>query len=478
MIYINYSYDITQFIGLPRKLSLRINTNSMIDKKLVEKYNYQVPRYTSYPTVPDWDKEVPTQSQWLKTLLNNYNPSEGLSIYIHLPFCENLCTYCGCNKRITKNHSYEIPYIRAVLEEWRLYRQQFNDKPKLKELHLGGGTPTFFSPANLAFLLGSILDDCIVPQDCEMSFEAHPNSTTREHLETLRTLGFNRLSLGVQDISSMILEAINRRQTVEDVRRVTLEARRLGYESINYDLIYGLPFQDLNHIKDNMAFIEELMPDRIAFYSYAHVPWKSPSQRAFTIDNVPKGLTKLNLFLEGYNTLTALGYEPIGMDHFCLPTDKLFQSLNDRTLHRNFMGYTASYSSISIGLGMSSISDAWGMYAQNEKSLESYQERIANSELPIIKGHRLTYSEKIMRESILKLMCQGELSWSDNDPLYELIKDQLLQMQQFEKDQLIMISDCSIKVTDLGQFFIRNICAAIDPFQFTLESQQKFSSAI
>jgi len=442
----------------------------------LEKYNISVPRYTSYPTVPNWQDEVPITGQWMKHVMSSYIDHPEISLYIHLPFCESLCTYCGCNKRITKNHAVEIPYIEAVLNEWRIYRSYFVNPPVIKEIHLGGGTPTFFAPEQLHNLINSILSDSTIAEDHAFSFEAHPSSTSVDHLQTLYDLGFNRISIGVQDISPEILTAINRKQTAEQVAFVTENARRIGYNSVNYDIIYGLPFQTLDNINQTIDFISEQMPDRIAYYSYAHVPWVSASQRAFTIDNVPTGKEKNRLYRQGKDRLLGLGYRTIGMDHFCLEDETLHQAYVQGKMHRNFMGYTPNYTQCSIALGTSSISDSWTMYVQNNKSVESYTSSVNNGMLPISKGHILSQDEQTIRQHILNLMCRDYTSWDSNNYIPNINYAALSDMEQ---DGLIEYGKDFIKVLEPGKYFIRNICSAIDPtFKLQSISTNKYSNAI
>lgn len=265
---------------------------------LIQKYNVPGPRYTSYPTVPYWNEKHFSLEQWKNTFVKSFeesNLSEGISLYIHLPFCELLCTFCGCHKRITKRHEVEHPYIEAVLKEWQLYCDLFPNKPKIKEIHLGGGTPTFFSPENLERLIHGILSKADLADEYEFSFEGHPNNTTREHLQKLFDLGFRRVSFGVQDYSPKVQEAIHRVQSFHNVAKVTFWAREIGYTSISHDLIYGLPFQTLEDVVDTIEKTKSLSPDRLAFYSYAHVPWiKGNGQRGFKDEDVPKDEEKEN----------------------------------------------------------------------------------------------------------------------------------------------------------------------------------------
>ena len=351
---------------------------------LINKYNIPGPRYTSYPTVPYWENESFTSEKWQNTVVRAFNESnaeEGISIYIHLPFCENLCTFCACHKRITKQHSVETPYLESVLKEWNLYlelfRQQpttYNQQPKLKELHLGGGTPTFFSPENLRILLEGIFATVEIAENPEFSFEGHPNNTTKEHLQTLYDLGFRRCSFGVQDYDLKVQKAINRIQPFENVKNVTDWAREIGYKSVSHDLVFGLPHQSWEAMEFTIRKTMELKPDRLAFYSYAHVPWiKGVGQRGFDENDLPSGEEKRKLYENGKKLLEDLGYIEVGMDHFSLESDDLYQSLIHKKLHRNFMGYTSSSTQLMVGLGMSAISDSWYGFEQNEKTVEEYQ---------------------------------------------------------------------------------------------------------
>lgn len=446
---------------------------------LIEKYNTAVPRYTSYPTVPHWQSESPTQEEWLADLRKNYNEYPELSLYIHLPFCEALCTYCGCNKRITKNHKVESPYIDAVLKEWKIYLRHLGVRPTIKEIHLGGGTPTFFDAENLKRLISTIIEDADLAEGYEFSFEAHPNSTSSLHLKTLYNLGFRRISVGVQDVSPNILQAINRRQTADEVRGVTTWARAIGYTSVNYDIIYGLPFQKPSNILETAKFIAEQKPDRIAFYSYAHVPWKSASQRAFTVKDVPSGVEKNELYDIGRYLLEMEEYKAVGMDHFCLENEALYQSYKRGEMHRNFMGYTPNYTKCSIALGASSISDSWSMYVQNEKHVETYQEVVNAGRLPLIKGHKLNDSELMMRKHILNLMCKDRTDWKEDSRDAIALAPFLSNLDELVADGLVRYNNRSIKITETGKFFIRNVCSSIDPiFQSQSSDNQMFSKAI
>jgi oxygen-independent coproporphyrinogen-3 oxidase len=433
---------------------------------LVQKYNIPGPRYTSYPTVPYWNEELFHVADWKATVLQSFNESnnsEGISLYIHLPFCESLCTFCGCNKRITKRHEVEHPYIKAVLKEWKLYCDLFPNKPIIKEIHLGGGTPTFFSAEHLEILINGLFLTASKAENYEFSFEGHPNNTTRKQLQKLYDLGFRRVSFGVQDYSKKVQEAIHRIQPFHNVAKVTFWAKEIGYTSIGHDLIFGLPFQNLNDVIDTIDKTKSLQPDRLAFYSYAHVPWiKGNGQRGFNEVDLPKDDEKRLLYEEGKKLLSKNGYHEIGMDHFALENDSMFLSAQKGKLHRNFMGYTASKTQLMIGLGVSSISDSWYAFAQNEKSIEDYYARLEQNELPIFRGHLLTREDLIIRKHILNLMCQFETSWDNSSMQFPEINEVLQQLKEMEQDGLIAYKENGIIITEKGKPFVRNICMAFD----------------
>lgn len=429
---------------------------------LLDKYNIPAPRYTSYPTVPYWSEEKPAQAIWREKVLNTFSRCREISLYVHLPYCESLCTYCGCNKRITKNHQVESPYIDSVLKEWALYTELLPEKPIIKELHLGGGTPTFFQPENLERLVKGILGNARVPERVDFGFEAHPGSTTYAHLEVLRSLGFNRISIGVQDFAPEILEIINRKQTFESVAEVTKWARELGYESVNYDLIFGLPLQTPRHIEETVRKVAQLKPERIAFYSYAHVPWIKPSQRAYSEADLPLGKAKRALYELGRARLESIGYTEIGLDHFALPHDSLYHAMEEGSLHRNFMGYTPYYTELSIALGASGISDSEDAFIQNERKIEDYQKAVDQGIFPVMKGHLLTKEDLIMRGHILNLMCRNETTWKRPEFQTGALYVGIERLDEMEKDGLIERYPFHLKVTAKGRPFIRNICLALD----------------
>ncbi|TXD75847.1 oxygen-independent coproporphyrinogen III oxidase [Algoriphagus ratkowskyi] len=429
---------------------------------LIQKYNIPAPRYTSYPTVPLWENNL-ENFQWhdlVSKAFQDFGKEEGISIYIHLPFCESLCTYCGCNKRITKNNAVKDPYIQALLAEWAQYKEIFNGSPKIAGIHLGGGTPTFFEPSYLKYLIETILEDAEINPNAEFSFEGHPNNTTYEHLKTLNDLGFNRVSYGIQDFDVQVQTAIHRIQPFEKVKYATDSARILGYTSINYDLIFGLPHQTLQTMEATFRKVQELRPERIAFYSYAHLPSAFPSQKSFE-SFLPTATEKTELYEFGRALLVEMGYEEVGMDHFALPNDALTLAKNDGVLHRNFMGYTTLPSKILIGLGASSINDIYYAYAQNEKSIGKYEALVNQNIFAIQKGHVLTELDISTRQVILDLICkkQAVIPLEISEKLSE---NQIDSLKEMEKDGLITTTKNQILVSEIGMKVIRNVCSQLD----------------
>ena len=388
---------------------------------------------------------------------------ERAAVYIHIPFCESLCTYCGCNTRITRNHKVALPYIDVVIKEWNLYLDGLKrEKIPLGELHLGGGTPTFLSPHELSYLLSGILARARTLSDAEFSVEADPRVTRIEHLEVLKKFGFTRLSLGIQDFDPQVQETVHRTQTEAEVKEVTDNARRLGFNSINYDLIYGLPFQTLSSIEQTIEVVKRLRPDRIAFYSYAHVPWIKPAHRRFTEADLPSGDQKRALYELGRKRLEEVGYREIGMDHFALESDSLWKATQEGTLHRNFMGYTSRQVAPQIGLGVSAIGDSWYVFAQNEKIVETYQKRVQAGELPLLRGHVLSPEDQVIRRHVLNLMTRLQTDTHApglTDPFLDTVPERLTELT---RDGLLEISEGKFRITEKGKPFLRNTCMAFD----------------
>jgi oxygen-independent coproporphyrinogen-3 oxidase len=459
----------------------RMRKAEAVDPVLVRTYNQPLPRYTSYPTVPFWNDALDGE-EWARLFTQRFaeeNHTTGISLYVHLPFCESLCTYCGCNKKITTNHSVEEEYLNAIETEWRLYRQLMPETPIIRELHLGGGTPTFFSPQNLMRLVQTILTTAQVHPEHQFSIEGYPNNTTAEHLQVLYDLSFRRISYGVQDNDPAVQRIINRIQPVENVRRATEAARRIGFTSVNYDLIYGLPLQTRESIERTINEVIALQPDRIAFYSYAHVPWTSKAQRLFDEADLPDADTKISLYLKGKELLTAAGYADIGMDHFALPHDELYRAREAGNLHRNFMGYTTQHAGLLLGLGVSAISDTGTAFAQNEKTLHDYNKAVQSGALAVRKGYVLSDEDGVFKKYILDISCQGSTAFRKQDlPLLQQYT--FPKLETLAADCLVEWTTMGMQLTAQGHYFIRVVCSALDLYLQRGKQQEKpvFSKSI
>jgi oxygen-independent coproporphyrinogen III oxidase len=439
--------------------------NAALRSARVAKYDVAGPRYTSYPTVPYWE-DTPSEQQWLERVgaaLHAAQASgQGAGIYVHVPFCRALCTFCGCNTRVTRTHTIVMPYVRSVLSEYALYRERLGvQEIAIGELHLGGGTPTFLTPEELGELVGGLLQFSRPHPQAVLSIEVDPRVTSGEQLAVLAQFGFKRISLGVQDFDPRVQDIVNRVQSVEQVRAVTERARALGFNSVNFDLIYGLPLQTPASVEATMDAVCELRPDRIALYGYAHVPWIRPGQRRFTEADLPEGAARRALYELGRDRLESAGYLEIGLDHFALPTDSLWTAARSGLMHRNFMGYTDACTRPLLGLGVSAIGDAGDAYAQNEKELQIYQERVGRRELPLHRGHLLDAEDQVLRRHILGLMTRLETKWRGAD--YTAFLDGLPgRLAEFCADGLLELDQDGCRVTEAGRPFLRNICMAFD----------------
>lgn len=445
---------------------------------LYQRYNQSIPRYTSYPTVPHWKAWQHSQEWQDQLALQAQKTKSGIAIYIHLPYCEHLCTYCGCNKKITTNHRVESPYIDRLLKEWDLYVQAFaGNTITISELHLGGGTPTFFAPAQLQRLIEGIFALATAHPQLEMSFEGHPNNTTKEHLQVLRQMGFNRVSFGVQDLDAEVQRLIARIQPLENLVEATENARKLGYNSVNYDLIYGLPLQTPGKLANTLREVIALRPDRVAFYGYAHVPWKSRSQRLYDESHLPSPAERIALYEQGREAFLAAGYEDVGMDHFALPNDSLLIALHNKRLHRNFMGYTANATPLLIGLGVSAISDLGTAFGQNSKEMAQWERMIDAGEFPIDKGLVLSQDDRIRQKFILDMSCQGSIALPAH---WEFETHQRRLLQQMVADGLLEQQQNRLELTPTGKLFTRHACSLFDAYLAPegTSSLKRFSQAV
>ncbi len=443
---------------------------------LFRKYDIPAPRYTSYPTVPYWG-EVPTLDRWIESLTKTLQePLSKWSLYLHIPFCETLCTFCGCNTTITKNHKLEHPYTERLIKERNAYLAKV---PALRErilsqVHLGGGTPTFLSESNLETLMKGIFEGLQRDSHFEGSIEVDPRRTRKTQLELLAKYGFNRVSLGVQDFDPEVQRLIHREQSYQQTELITTAARDLGYVSVNFDLIYGLPKQTLDTIVPMIEKTAKLRPDRIALYSFALVPWIKPSQRLFKDEDLPRGEEKRALYEKAREMLLAEGYVEIGMDHFALPTDALAKSSTEQSLHRNFMGYTDQRTEVLLGLGVSAISETPEMFFQNEKVLPKFETMIDADGFAPFRGHHLTAEDRHARRQILELMTRGRTSLL-LDPEKDVIMERLEEMI---KDGLVEVSAADVRLLPKGKPFLRNLCLAFDRRFYSAQPQTRVFSQV
>lgn len=432
---------------------------------LFKKYDVPAPRYTSYPTVPYWT-DSPTTAQWMERLRASFSDDGATwSLYLHIPYCETLCTFCGCNTVITKDHAVESPYVARLLQEWHAYVEKVPEilKKPLRHIHLGGGTPTFLSPTELERLLTPILEATVRdPEHFEGSVEVDPRRTTREHLETLYRLGFRRVSLGVQDFDPEVQRMVNRVQPVQITENLTKMAREIGYDSVNFDLIYGLPKQDAKKFIRTAEITLGLRPDRIALYSFALVPWIKKVQRIFKDEDLPAGTEKRAIYEVARDMLLAGGYVEIGMDHFALPSDALARATAAGTLHRNFMGYTDQRTDILLGIGLSAISETPSCFHQNEKVLPIYERLLDRGEIPTFRGHLLSELDCRRRKQILDLMTTGMTRFEDSDQAHDIATF----LDEPIRDGFATVVEESgsvfFRVTEAGKPFLRNLCMAFD----------------
>lgn len=445
---------------------------------LFEKYDVPVPRYTSYPTVPYWEATPSTES-WIQALTGALEDSHShWSMYIHIPFCESLCTFCGCNNIITRNHDKEVPYVGMVLKEWNLYLQTapILKKRTLRHIHLGGGSPTFLSGESLKKMVQPILDSVIIDKnDFEASIEVDPRRASREQLTALREMGFNRISLGVQDFNPEVQRLVNRHQPFELTSGVNSMARELGFSGVNFDLIYGLPAQTPESIAETAKLTVKLSPDRIALYSFALVPWIKPAQRLFKDEDIPKKEEKWALYRVARAIFLENGYVEVGMDHFAKETDSMAHAMKEKKLHRNFMGYTNQKSEVLLGLGVSSISEAPNCFHQNEKVIAKYEERITKDQIPTHRGHLLSDMDKKRRKQILEIMTQFEVQLESA----QQEQDAKEFLNEMIKDELVEVKNSKLYIKDKGRPFLRNISVFFDErLKITQPQTKLFSSSI
>ena len=443
-----------------------------VDEEFLAKYNRPGPRYTSYPTAPVWnDSFGPGDLE--KVFGEAERAKTPVSLYMHIPFCESLCLFCACNVVIQKNKSVTPPYLHVLKRETeRISRSVSKDRPVV-QFHWGGGTPTYLSPEQIEDLFEFTRERFQFASDSEIGIEVDPRVTSREHLETLRKLGFNRLSMGIQDFQHEVQQAVHRVQPFEMTRDLLFSARHLGFESINVDLIYGLPYQTPKSFTHTVDQIIGLSPDRIALFSYAHVPWLKKQQGSF-IGHLPEGMVKFEIFRTGLLKFVEAGYLYIGMDHFAKPGDELAVSQQKRTLHRNFQGYTTKAGADLYGMGITAISGIQSAYAQNHRDIPTWQKAVDEHGLATMRGYHLSETDRLRRTVISRLLChtvliKEEISREFGIDFDEYFAEELRRFEPFREDGLVLLEGNEIRATWLGRIFIRNLAMIFDPY---LEKQQ------
>jgi oxygen-independent coproporphyrinogen-3 oxidase len=454
-----------------------------VAEELVEKYNVPGPRYTSYPTAPEWvDSFGPADYEAAIEESNVERPVRPVSLYMHLPFCESLCLFCGCNVVIQKDHSAAVPYLETLQREIEAVARRVEAGRPVVQFHWGGGTPTYLSPEQLEQLFRFTHDRFTFAPDAEIGIEVDPRVTSREHLETLRQLGFNRISMGVQDFNPVVQKTIHRIQPFEETRETFETCRNLAFESINIDLIYGLPHQTPESFVDSVEKVVRLRPDRVAMFSYAHVPWLKKQQGSFA-SFLPQGMDKFRIFRAGIERFVEAGYLYIGMDHFALPDDELCVAQRERTLHRNFQGYTTKAGSDLFGMGVSAISGTEHAYAQNFRDLPQYSTAAGSGALPTMRGLRVQEDDRIRRAVINRILCHAVLDKRDVEREFGLDFDEyfapeLERLVALEADTLVRCSPARLDVTPLGRIFIRNVAMVFDRYLARPKERPLFSKTL
>lgn len=445
--------------------------------ELLELAQKEAPRYTSYPPVPLWNKDL-NSDLWQNHLREwdkiNLSPPSPIEVYIHIPFCQSLCYYCGCHKIITRSHDKSLEYVHALKKEWSLYHKILQNHP-INALHLGGGTPTFLTPSQLNLLLEDFQK--LTTSDFIGSIEIDPRTYTREHGQTLVNLGFKRFSLGVQDFAPHVQKLMGRIQSFEQTAQVVYDLRNKGIEQINFDLIYGLPGQtEKSLIEDTLKKVADLKPPTIAFYGLAYVPWKAKGQNLINPKDLPNAQEKMALFHRACQFFKEEGYHYLGLDHFARENSYLYQAHKQKNMKRSFMGHTDVKAPVLVGLGASSISETPYSFAQNEKDVNRYIELVNKNEIPIVSGHTHGPLDHLSRNLIMELMCKGEIIIPDKTELQN--KDSDLAI--FEKLELIVWNKTQRKITltPLGRPFVRQIAKLFDHHLQTKEQTERFSSTI
>lgn len=457
--------------------------STLATQELLDRYNRPGPRYTSYPTVPVWSAQT-TAADYRQALRDlAAHPDDVLSVYVHLPFCESRCHYCGCNATVTRRPEVVDAYLDRLEREITTVTDLMGARRQTVQVHWGGGTPNFLTADQTRRLFGLLNDRFNLDFDGELSIEVDPRIGSREQLELFRSLGFNRISLGVQDIDVVVQQAIGRIQPVELTLGLFEASRELGFSSVNLDVVYGLPSQTPDTFARTLEAILALGPDRVACFSYAHVPWVKPNQKRVDTTLMPDPYTKFQLFQMAIDMFTNAGYEWIGMDHFAKRDDELSVALRERRLHRNFMGYTTRPAPHMLAFGMSSISELAGYYIQNDAKLGDYQKAIDAGDLPVVRGHRMSDDDRMRRAAINHLMCNLELPY--DMPARDFgaagaafVVDAAERLRPYAEEGFVAYEADRLVVTDLGRLFIRNLCMELDAYLDKNSDRPLFSKTI
>ncbi len=466
--------------------SARMKNMIALTPDLLRRFDVSGPRYTSYPTADRFVEAFGANDY--KQALDQRRAGWGsrlapLSIYVHIPFCESLCYYCACNKIITKHPERADEYLDYLARELDLQLAHCSDRQPVSQLHLGGGSPTFLTDAALSRLMDLLKSRFALQPGGEYSIEIDPRTVTQARLQHLYQLGFNRLSFGVQDFDAAVQQAVHREQPAEQVFDLVQQARDIGFESINVDLIYGLPLQTPASFARTMAQICELRPDRIALYAYAHLPERFKPQRRIAVQDLPNPVDKLSMLAQALQVLQEAGYVYVGMDHFALPSDTLAVAKRQGRLHRNFQGYSTQPDCDLMALGVSAIGRIGATYSQNAKTLEEYYDLIDQGQIPVVRGLALTRDDMLRRTVIMSLMCQGNLVFESIEQAWlvdfrQYFAAELEQLQPLAEQGLLEINDDAIRVTELGWYFVRGVAMVFDKYLQADRTRARFSKII
>jgi len=455
-----------------------------VPKELLEKYNTRGPRYTSYPTAPKFEADADPAEIYNQWVISNCQVGPGaLSFYVHIPFCSKRCWFCGCFTSIPKDDSITDRYLDSLKKEFQLVSSMVDPERPIKQLSLGGGTPTYLTPDRFDRMMKDMKSFWHFHDEAEISVEIDPRTVGKQHLDVLMKHGFNRFSMGVQDFNESVLETIGRPQSLSDTTELVDMLKTAGHDAINFDLIYGLPGQTPESIKHTAEKTVELSPSRIALYSYAHVPWMKKQQKLLERHPLPSPEEKLALFGVAYDVFTKAGYVPVGMDHFAKPDDELVKALQGRSLHRNFMGYTTRRGLDLIGYGVSAISSVNRTYTQNTKDFENYHSSMSDDRMSMERGYFLSIEDDMRRELITDLFCNFYLDKEEFGSKWRLnfndkFADENNRLLAMQDDGLLSLSEKAIEVTPLGRAFVRNICMVFDQYLEQDPAERRYSQTI